>query len=294
MGWQIRPYQMSDKPAIVAISKQIWSGHDHLLHVLDEVAADANAHPFVLESRGRVVAFANLKVIEPGDTAWMELMRVHPRYRKRGFAWALTKQLVDKATELGVKRLRLTSVVTNPAASRITTRLGMHEVLQLQVLWKWQFQRLRWKDTSVQLMPCTPEDAFHLLQATPRLIPSGLLVSHWMAYEATEPTFQRIGETAQFWKSASSEANEALVFGFLRKLADHTEWISTIYALNEPAFLSCLSQQFQTAKEQQAAGFMCIHTPEFQAAGVLPGLKRHTRQRMLVLYQLDHPFPTFK
>jgi len=294
MGWQIRPYQASDKPAIEAISKQIWSGHDHLLHVLDEVAADANAHPFVLESRGRVVAFANLKVIEPGDAAWMELMRVHPRYRKRGIAWALTKQLVEQATEMNVKRLRLTSMITNPAASRITTRLGMREVLQLRVMWKWQFQQLRWKDSSVPVHPCAPDDAFQLLQATPHLIPSGLVVSHWMAYEVTEPTIQAIGETAQFWKSVTSEANQALTFGFLRRLADHTEWISTIYALNEPAFLSCLSQQFQTAKEQQAAGFMCIHTPEFQAAGVLPGLKHHTRQRILALYQLDRPFPTFK
>jgi hypothetical protein len=184
-------------------------------------------------------------------------------------------------------------MVTNPAASRITTRLGMRDVLQLRVFWKWRFQQLRWKDNSVPMMPCTPEDAFHLVEATPRLIPSGLVVSHWMAYEVTNSTFQRIGETAQFWQSASSEANQALAFGFLRRLPDHTEWISTIYALNEPAFLSCLSQQFQTAKEHQAAGFMCTHAPQFQAAGVLPGLKRHIRQRKLALYQLDRPFPTF-
>lgn len=294
MAWHIRPFESSDKPVIVAISKQIWGGHDHLLHILDEVVMDPNSYPFVLESRNRVVAFANLKVIEPGATAWMELMRVHPRYRKRGFAWALTQQLITKATELKVKRLRLSSMVTNPAASRITTRLGMREVLQLKVFWKWNFLRFRWKDTSVPIRTCSPEEAFHFLQTTPHLIQSGLLVSHWMAYEATKPTFQMIGETTRFWKSDSHEAHQALSFGFLRKLPDHTEWISTIYAVDEPGFLSSLSQQFETAKEHSATGLMCLHSPQFQAAGMLRGLKRHTRQGQLALYELEAPFPKFK
>lgn len=294
MAWHIRPFKASDKAAVVAISKQIWSGHDHLLHILDEVTTDVHSYPFVLELRGRVVAFANLRVIEPGVTAWMELMRVHPRYRKRGIAWAMTQQLVIQATELKVRQLRLTSMVTNPAANRITSRLGMRQVLQLKVFWKWNFQRLRWKDTSVSVISCTPEEAFHFLQANPRLIPNGLVISYWMAYEVTRSTFQTIGETTQFWKSESNEAHQALSFGFLRKLLDHNEWISTIYALDEPGFLSSLSRQFETAKKHQAAGFMCLHPPQFQSAGIIPGLKRHIRQGTLALYQLQHPFPSFK
>jgi RimJ/RimL family protein N-acetyltransferase len=294
MSWHIRPFQNADTNAILEMSKLIWRGHDHLPQVLGEVATDANSYPFVLESRSRVVAFANLRIIEEGFTGWMELMRVHPRFRKRGIAWALTKQLLTTATEFKVKRLRLTSMTTNPAVSRITTMLGMHEVFKLTVFWRWYLHRLRWKDTSVPMTPCTPEEAFHFLQATPHLIPSGLVVKYWMVYEATKSTLQTIGEEAQFWKSASSETNQALSFGFLRRLPDHNEWISTIYAMDEPAFLSSLSHQFQTAKKQNAVGAMCFHSSQFQAAGVLPGLKRHIHKGQLALYELNRPFPTFK
>ena len=174
MAWYIRPFELSDKPAIIEISKRTWGGYDQLPYELDKLMANRNSYMFVMEFKDCIVAFANLKVIDEGKTGWMEFMRVHWRYRKRGFAWAMTQRLITEAKTLGVARLRLTTTIENKATKRITKRISMDQVLQMKLFWKGNFRRIRWKDVSVPNVPVSTEEAFVFLRDSPNLVPNSL------------------------------------------------------------------------------------------------------------------------
>jgi RimJ/RimL family protein N-acetyltransferase len=294
MSWRIRPYDLSDKPAILEISKRTWGGYDQLPHELDKLMANRNSYMFVMEFKDRVVAFANLKVIDEGKTGWMEFMRVHWRYRRRGFAWTMTQRLITEAKMLGVKRLRLTTTIENEATKRITDRIGMHQVLQMNLFWKGNFRGIRWKDTSFPNVPVSTDEAFAFLTNYSKLVPKGILIDYWHAYDLTKDSLESVGENTKFWKCEKNRKDTALTFGYLRSFRSEPMWCSTIYAIGEHSFYSALSQQLQTAVEHEARGVLCFHPVQYQASHEIPGLKRNTFSSTLVLYEKHEPFDAYR
>ena len=292
MASHIRPFESSDRPAIIEISKRTWGGYDQLPHELDKLMANRNSYMFVMEFKDRVVAFANLKVIDEGKTGWMEFMRVHWRYRKRGFAWAMTQRLIAEAKTLGVIRLRLTTTIENEATKRITNRIGMHQLLRMKLFWKGNFRRIRWKDVSVPNVPVSTEEAFVFLRDSPNLVPKGVLVDYWHGFDLTKDLLESVGETTKFWKGEKNRKDKSLSFGYLRVFRGEPMWCSTIYAIGEHSFYSALSQQLQTAVEHEARGVLCFHPIQYQAGHEIPGLKRNTFSSTLVLYEKRQPFDT--
>lgn len=286
----IRPFRQQDKTAIFEISKHTWRGYDQLPSELDRLFVDTNSYLYVLEYKGRVVAFANLNVIDDGKTGWMEHMRVHWRYRKQGFAWAMTKWLISKAEALGVKRIRLTSTAENEATRRITQHVGMHQVLATKLFMKGKFRGVRWKDVSVPTTPCTPSETFRFLNTQPDLVPESIIIHYWHAFDLTKPMIESLGKSVHFWKGERNGRVVSLSFGYLRPFHDEFLWSSTIYALDESSFFSALSQQLQAAKKQGAGEFLCFHHTKFQAANIIPGLKTQVFESQLLLYEKQRPF----
>jgi RimJ/RimL family protein N-acetyltransferase len=293
MAWQIRRYEKSDKPAILEISKRTWGGYDQLPNELDGLFVNRNSYMFVMEFKGRVVAFANLKVIDKGKTGWMEFMRVHWRYRKRGFAWTMTQRLITEAKSLGVSRLRLSTTIENEATKRITERIGMQQVLQMNLFWKGNFRRIRWKNTSVPNIPVSTDDAFMFLRSQPNLLPKGILIDYWHAFDLTQDSIESLGERARFWKGERNGTDMTLSFGYLRVFRDEPMWCSTIFAVGEHSFNSALSQQLRIAAEHKAMGVLCFHPIQYQAGHKIPGLKRNTFSSTLAIYEKRQPFETW-
>jgi hypothetical protein len=243
-----------------------------------------------MEYKGRIVAFANLTIIDDGKTGWMEHMRVHWRYRKRGFAWTMTQRLISEAQALGVDRIRLATTIENEATLRITKQLGIHEILRLKVFWKGNYRGLRWKDTSVPIMSCTPQQAYTFLNANPELIPEGVITYYWHSFDFTKTSIESLGTRFQFWKGEGKESAKTLAFGYIRPFHGALLWCSTIYALDKASFYSALSQQLQAAKKEQAQEVLCFHSPQFQAAHDIPGLKQSTFATMFLVHEKRHPF----
>jgi len=286
----IRSFQLSDKGALIEISKHTWSGYDHLQYDLDELIRNPNSYLYVLEYKDRVVAFANLNIIDEARTAWMENMRVHWRYRKRGFAWVITKWLISKAEGLGVERLRLATTIENEATRRITDRIGMSQILQMQIFWKGNYRGIRWRDTSVPTVSCTADEAYNLLRSNPELIPEGIISYYWHSFDFSKVLFQSKGRQFQFSKGERNGKLGSLSFGYLRTFHDAPMWCSSIYALDTPSFTSALSQQLQIAKREQAQEVLCFHSAPFQVANKIPGLKRNRFSSVYVLYEKPRPF----
>ena len=263
----VREFQASDRPALFEISKHTWGGYDQLPYELDDLLANPNSHLFVLEYKERLVAFANITVIDEGKTAWLEHMRVHWRYRKRGFAWAMTQALISKAEVLGVKRLRLSATLENEATRKITSRLGMNHVPLMKLFWKGNYRGIRWKDASTPIESCTSDEAYTLLRTHSALIPQGILTYYWHAYDFTKSQFNSMRDQFQFWKAERYGKTKALAFGYQRFFHHAPIWCSTIYALDLPSFHSILSHQLQTAKS--ISDRQATNLPPRAAASVL-------------------------
>lgn len=286
----IRPFHITDKPAIMEISKHTWGGHDQLPYEVDELIANPNSYLYVLEYKARVIAFANLNIIDDGKTGWMEHMRVHYRYRKRGFAWTMTQHLVLEAERLNVERLRLATTIENEATLRITNRIGMQQILQMKLFWKDNFRGIRWKDTSITIEPCTAEEAYALLKTQPDLLTKNILIYYWHAFDLTKSYLNSLGKQFQFLKGEVNGELRTFVFAFVETHTHAPLWCSTIYALDNSSFYSALSQQLQAAKEASAQSVLCFHSSPFQAANKIPGLKRNTFSSILLLLEKQRPF----
>ncbi|TRO54973.1 GNAT family N-acetyltransferase [Candidatus Bathyarchaeota archaeon] len=286
----IREYQLSDIPAILEISRRTWGGYDQLPYELDELIANPNSFLYVIEYKGRIVAFANLNVIDGGKTGWLEHMRVHFRYRKRGFAWAMTQHLLAEAEARNLNRVRLTTAIENEATRQIATQIGMHQVLQMKLFWKGNYRGIRWKDDSVPIRACNSDEAYDFLNANPDLTTDGIVVYYWHAFDLTRELFSSLSNKFRFWRTEETGQGGALAFGYSQIFHDAPMWASTIYALDVPSFYSALSHQLQVAKEEQAEGMLCFHSPPFQAGGEIPGLKRGTFASSLVLFEKRRPF----
>ncbi len=286
----IRSFQQSDKAAIVEISKRTWGGYDQLRFELDELIANPHSYLYVIEFKDRVIAFANLNVIDGGKTGWLEHMRVHYRYRKRGFAWKMTHWLFSEAEALGVQRLRLATTIENKATQRIATRIGMHQVLQMKIFWKGNFRGIRWKDTSVPITACSHDEAYMLLAAQSDFVPEGIITYYWQAFDLAKELVKSMSERFRFWKGEINNTAKSLSFGYVRPFHDANLWCSTIYALDKLSFYSALSHQLQIAKEEKAQGVLCFHSVPFQAAHEIPGLKHNTFSSSLLLFEKHRPF----
>ncbi|MFW9935261.1 MAG: GNAT family N-acetyltransferase [Candidatus Thorarchaeota archaeon] len=287
---RIRSFHPTDRLAIMEISKHTWGGYDQLPYELDGLIANPNSYLYVLEYKSRVVAFANLNIIDDGKTGWMEHMRVHYRYRKRGFAWAMTQHLLSEAEGLNIERLRLATTIENDATLRITNRIGMRQILQMKLFAKDNFRGIRWKDTSITIEPCTIEDASALLKTQPNLIPKNILIHYWHAFDLTKSYLISLGEQFQLWKGEVNGKLRTLIFAYVKTHAHAPLWCSTIYALDDSSFYSALSQQLQAAKMALAQSVLCFHSSPFQGANKIPGLKRNTFSSILVLLEKQHPF----
>jgi ribosomal protein S18 acetylase RimI-like enzyme len=75
---------------------------------------------------GRVVAMGAVRHITD-SVAELKRMRVHPRYRRRGFGRLVLEQLERRAAELGYTTLRLDTTVVQTAAQELYRSAGYRE-----------------------------------------------------------------------------------------------------------------------------------------------------------------------
>ncbi|MCP4537030.1 MAG: AI-2E family transporter [Chloroflexi bacterium] len=175
---QIRLAQTTDKPAVEAVSAQIWEGDDYIPQVWDAWLADPHGELIVAELVGQIVGIAKLSRLAD-DEWWMEGLRVAPAYRGRGISSKLHAHLVEKAREVGQGTLRFGTSSENESVRHIATRDGFCHLATCQ----------RYRADSVPITDAPPlrqldktnlEIAWELIPNTPRYEASGgLYEDHW-------------------------------------------------------------------------------------------------------------------
>lgn len=263
----IRKVLASDREDILEISRQIWGGHDYLPSVFDEWLMDAKCYTYGVEADDRVVAVGNLRLVERGKTGWMEGLRVHPEYRKRGFARMLTQHLVDLGDSLGVQRLRFTTGSNNRASLKLAKEAGFARIFKMRVLW---YQNINTSSTSKlihsSMKEFSPKKIYNLSRSNPSLIPCNVLVYDWKALDSTLQGFKEIGKTYSFYALEKKGKPESLSFGYIRPEHDNGSWSFTLYASDTESFLSQFFNHVTIASNKGLASIVCTIKPEFEKA----------------------------
>jgi ribosomal protein S18 acetylase RimI-like enzyme len=147
-AWIENPGMLELRRFVETDSAQVWELHNLALR---DVGAHAGNGPWdddlltipasYLDGRGeflvgmvagRLVAMGALRPI-CDSVAEIKRMRVHPRFQRRGFGRLILERLEQRAVELGYRRLRLDSSVTQTAAQQLYRSAGYREVARGQL-----------------------------------------------------------------------------------------------------------------------------------------------------------------
>ncbi|TFG14158.1 GNAT family N-acetyltransferase [Candidatus Thorarchaeota archaeon] len=261
----IRDIRKDDMPDILEISKNVWGGHDYLPRHINDWLKDPDCHTFGTEVDGKLIAIANLRVIDGGNTAWFEGLRVHPNHREQGYANRLTDHLVEVSHDIGVERVRYTTAKDNVESLALAKRIGLEKILEMYVFWKGDLLELDWSYSEREVLQVSPRDVQELLEENVFEFLHPVIIHDWKAWEFTDQSLQDLGQKCCYYLSREKDAVTGLSVGGIRKEADSDQWSFTVYATNEEAFLSHLSFHLDLACDQQFDAVMCIAESAFES-----------------------------
>ena len=135
----IRDAKPEDKPFVLEFTEKTWEWGDYIKYVWDKWIRDPNGRLLIAECNGKPVGIMHIQFL-PDESAWLEGLRVHPEYRRRGIAWRLNQYAFRYIKSRGVNRVRVAIVEWNTPSLNLARKLGFY------ILDKWLSFWLRFKD----------------------------------------------------------------------------------------------------------------------------------------------------
>jgi N-acetylglutamate synthase-like GNAT family acetyltransferase len=248
MPVKIRELRSSDRSDVLEISRHVWDGHDYLPAVFESWLNDKNSHFYGVDVEGRIVPVANLRLLEGGRTGWLEGLRVHPDYRSKGYANAMTRFLVQKAENLSVERLRYTTGGDNAASLKLASMAGFQRLLEKTVFWWVKPKKVPTIQGYPPIEEAKPESTFALLKTNPSLILHKVLIYDWKAVDSTLENFKELGRHHKFFVALKNGKLDSMSLGHTRQDLEKT-WGFTVHASDSEGFLAQLSFNMARALE---------------------------------------------
>jgi RimJ/RimL family protein N-acetyltransferase len=260
----VRRVRVSDREDIFQISSKVWGGHDYLPFVFDEWLASPKCHTYGVEVEGRIVAVANLRLVDGKKTGWMEGLRVHPDCRRRGYADMLTRHFVELGEELKVQRLRYSTGGNNRASVKLAKKAGFKRLFKLSAFWHDDLNTTaRSKPPSRVITEATPQEAYELSRTLQALAPHGILVYDWKAIDGTLRGFKEVAKDHTFYVSKKKGKLTAFSFGHLRS-DDQGRWSFTVYALDQESFQRHFQKHTNAALNAGLSATVCTCQTQFE------------------------------
>ena len=266
MSEKIRRINKSDRKDILEISRHIWEGHDYLPSVIDGWFSDPQSYTCGVEVHNQLVALANFRVIEGGRTGWMEGLRVHPDYRKRGYACALTEHLLMKVLESPVQRLRYTTSTENEASLKLAEKFGFKRLAEMGVFWHPDPKIIPPKKMFPEVQKSDQEKVYFMLQRKPDIIPNNILIYDWKALDATSENLATLGEAHSFYITGKEMELSSLSYGCPLRHGQLPMWIFTVYSTATEDFYSQLANHVSCACLCQNKAVMGTYQIKFERA----------------------------
>jgi RimJ/RimL family protein N-acetyltransferase len=168
----VRRMSAADKPAVLAISSQIWEGRDYLPRVFDEWVRDAEGEFAAVLLEGRVVGCGELTWFTPVD-AWLEGLRKDPAVKDKGLGGTLARYFFAKlAARPDLASLRFSTRSTNHASITVNEALGFQRRMTLT--------RMSWEGSRAELaaVPTTSAGAVEVRSITDESLVHDFLVRY--------------------------------------------------------------------------------------------------------------------
>ncbi len=121
MEIDIRPARPADREAVLAISAQIWEGHDYLPGTWESWLHDPTGPLLVATADGRPVAVEKITLQGP-EEAWLEGMRVDPAHQRQGITTRVMHYTLEWLDRRGVYISRLSTASDNVPIHRAAER----------------------------------------------------------------------------------------------------------------------------------------------------------------------------
>ena len=130
MALEFRPARLEDREAVLAISAQIWEGHDYLPEVWESWLHSPAGPLLVAVLDGRPVALSRIELQGPAE-AWLAGMRVAPAHCGKGIATALLAYTLEWLKAHHVPVSRFTTASTNTPIHHMAARFGFRLVAEV-------------------------------------------------------------------------------------------------------------------------------------------------------------------
>lgn len=266
MPARVKRVTESDIEGILEISRHIWDGYDYLPSVIEEWLKDSGSYIYGVEADERLVAIANLRLVDGGRTGWMEGLRVHPDFRGKGYAHVLTRELVEKAKKLSVERLRYTTSTENEASLKLAEKYGFARAFEMRVFWRPNLDAALSKAKDYLVRQTRPQEVYTLLQASPNLVSPKILIFDWKALDCTLEGLETLGKSHEFYASLEEGEVDSLSYGSSRRRGEILLWVFTVYATEPRGFLSHLYHNAAVALERGCDAIMGAYEPKYAEA----------------------------
>lgn len=262
---KIRKITSSDLKDILEISSKIWGGHDYLPSVIDEWLTDPKCHTYGVETDGRIVAVGNLRLVDRGKTGWMEGLRVHVDYRRKGYADMLTQHFISLGETLKVKRLRYTTGGNNRASIKLAKTAGLKRLFKMSVFWHENLKTI--EDTThirTTVREATPSEANEIHKTNPDLVPHNILIYDWKAVEGTHAGFKEVGKDHKFYVRKKADELKSFSLGHARRDPESQWWSFTIYASDTNEFAAHFKNHLKIALDKGFNATVCTAPTQFE------------------------------
>jgi hypothetical protein len=194
----------------------------------------------------------------------MEGLRVHPKYRGKGYANAITKYLVDEAKHLGIARLRYTTGSRNKASLKLAKMAGFSILFKMTVAWIIKPKKISQIHGYPTIRETTPATTYRMLRSEPSMIPQRILVFDWKALDFNLENLKQIGKTHHFLAALRNESIDSLSFGFPRQEPSQTRWSFTVYSKDRQGFEAQLFHNLATAMNHDFTSIMTTFENRFE------------------------------
>ncbi len=154
----VRPARGEDKDAVLAFCRDTFSWGDYVPDVWDDWLSDSAGQMFVGTFDQKPVGLLHVAFLDH-DVAWLEGMRVHPDWRRKGVGTAMDASAKTLARERGCRVARLATSITNIPAQRTLASQGYAYVARFN---EWKAQPASSKFNSARV--ATREDSMRVLE----------------------------------------------------------------------------------------------------------------------------------
>lgn len=182
---EIEKVEYGDKEAVEEISSEIWEGHDYLPKVFNDWVADGGFYKGVLE--GKVIG-VDKYTRHSEKVIWLEGLRVHPDYQKRGYGREIAegvREILDREEDYDI--LRFMTAKRNVESIHMAEEAGFERVLSLHCL-IWERAAVDGGFDGISRVGVEDlDEVWNLIEESEELRENrGFYIPNWTAYDMDE------------------------------------------------------------------------------------------------------------